>query len=254
MNHLDPRKGDKRRHYRSRMLRVLAGILIYITGIAVSLSISVVMLWGEMEARLYTQQTGDKALRIHCPLAIAPWESATIHTVVTNTSTDQNTKPQVNAFISHKMEARHTTQTLELSPLESRALEWEVDSADIIFERVILVNILQRPYRDMPSRQGACSILVFSLFGLTGRNTVLLLVSIGVLGSLLGAANLFLLYRPFNNHTKDLAQLNAIFLSLILLGLFSALTRRWGLTLVLDAAALLVISTGGVEILFNEKK
>ena len=239
---------------RSRTLRLLAGAFLYIGGIAVSLALSLVMLWGEMEARLYTQQAGDETLRIECPLAIAPWESATIHTVVTNTLIDQTTTPRVNAFISHEKEARLITETLELAPLESRALQWEVDSTDVVFERVVLVNILQRPYRDLPSRQGACSILVYSLFGLTGQNTIILLASMAVLGSLLGAGILFLLYRPFTDRLKSFAQLNGIFLGLILLGLFSALTRRWGLTLALDAAALLAITTGGIEILFHRGK
>ena len=124
---------------------------------------------------------------------------------------------------------------------------------DIVFERVILVNILQRPYRDLPFRQGACSILVYSLFGLTGGATMTLIVSIGVLASLLGAALLYLKFHPFTERTKSFAQLLGIFLSLILLGLLAALTRRWDLTLVLDAGALLAITTGSVEIFFKRK-
>lgn len=239
---------------RGHTFRLLLGAFLYIGGIAVSLALSLTMLWGEMEARLYTQQTGDESLRIECPLMIAPWETATIHTVVTNTLTDQTTKPQVNAIISHEKEARIVVETLELAPLESRALQWEVDRADIVFDRLILVNILQRPYRDLPSRQGACSILVYSLFGLDGRTTVFLLVTIGVLASLLGAGIVFLLLRPFTDRTKSLMQLNGVFLCLILLGLFAALSRRWGLTLFLDAAALLAITTGSVEIFLTRKK
>lgn len=236
-----------------RTLQILLACILIVIGVAISLSLSVVMLWGELEARVYTQQTGDKTLRIECPLMIAPWETATIHTVVTNTLTDKATKPQVNAIISREIEPRLVIDTLELAPLESRALQWEVTNEDIVFERVILVNILQRPYRDLPSRQGACSILVYSLFGLTGGATMTLIVSIGVLASLLGAALLYLQVRPFTERTKSFAQLLGIFLSLILLGLLAALTRLWGLTLVLDAGALLAITTGSVEIFFKRK-
>jgi hypothetical protein len=232
----------------------VTGFVFLLIGVAVSLSLSVVMLWGELEARLYTQQTGDKSLRIECPLMIAPWETATIHTVVTNTLTDKATKPQVNAFISHEMEPRLIVETLELAPQESRALQWDVDKADIVFERLILVNILQRPYRDLPSRQGVCSILVFSVLDFTGRSTLILLVFIGVLASLLGAVFLFYPFRPLADRTRSMAQVIGLFLSLVLLGLFSSLTRRWGLTLILDAAAWLAITTGGVEILFMRKK
>jgi len=239
---------------RSRIFRVLFGALLLISGIAISLVLSAAMFWGELEARLYTQQTGDKSLPIQCPLVIAPWEGAVIQTVITNTLTGEDTRPQVNAIISHEGNMRLVTETLELAPLESRPLQWTVDHEDIVFERLILVNIFQYRYRDLPSRQGACSILVFSAFSLTGRNTFYLLVSTGVLGSLLGAALLYFLFNPFTDLTRSPAQLIGVILCLTLLGLFSALTRRWGLTLVLDAAALLAITTGGVETLFNRRK
>ena len=87
-----------------RTLQILLACILIVIGVAISLSLSVVMIWGELEARVYTQQTGDKTLRIECPLMIAPWEPGTIRTVVTNTLTDQATKPQVNAFISHVMD------------------------------------------------------------------------------------------------------------------------------------------------------
>ena len=238
---------------RSRTLRIVLGLLIYLAGIIVSLAVSATMLWGEMEARLYTQQAGDERLHIECPLMIASWETATIHAVVTNTLPDQATKPQVNAFISRPAEPRVVTETLELAPRENRALQWNVDRSDMVFDRVILVNILQRPYRALPSRQGACSILVYSLFGLGGGGTLILLVSIGVSALLMGAGWLFTQLRPLNDFTKSLVQLNGIFLCLILLGLVTALLRSWGWTLLLDAAAVLAITTGGVEVFFSRR-
>lgn len=232
---------------------ILSGILLYLIGVIISLSLSAVMMWGEMEARLYTQQSGDKHLKIACPLLIAPWESAVISTVVTNTLRDQDTRPQVNAIISHEKEARVVTQTLELGPFDSRSLQWTVDASDIVFERLILVNILQRPYRDLPSRQGACSIVVFSLFGWSGVVTLYAMVAAGVAASLAGAGLLYSRHRPLTDFTKKIAALNAVFLALVLMGLVSALLRLWGLTLLLDSAALLVIAAGSIEIFLAKR-
>lgn len=236
-----------------RLLPALCGLLLFLFGGALDLSFSAVMLWGEMEARLITQQTGDGKLRLECPLMIAPWESAVIRTVVTNTLRDKDAKPQVNAFIGRSRTARVMTETLELSPLESRTLQWTVSGADVSFERAVLVNILQRPYSELPSRQGACSILVFSLFGLSGRNTLLLLAASGILTGVPGAVLLIYLMRPFNEFTKSAAQVNGIFLGLTLLCLISAFARLWGLTLALAACALLVFTTGNVEVFFHRK-
>ena len=230
------------------------GIILFAGGNILNLFVSSNLLWGEMEASLFTPRTGDKKLDIECPLMIAPWETATIRAVVTNTLTDRSTKPQVNAFISHGKDTRLVSQTLELEPLGSQSLQWTVDASDIVFERLILVSILQRPYRDLMSQQGTCSIYVYSLAGMNGHNTLVNLFGAGVLSSLVGIGLLFYLLRPFTELMIKAMQINAVFLVLVLAGLFSTLPRTWGLTLFFNASALLVITVASVEILFSRKK
>jgi hypothetical protein len=227
---------------------VVPGTLLVITGVTLSLVLSGNLLWGEMEARLHTQQSGEYGLDIECPLMIATEETGAIRTVVTNTLSDEDVKPQVNAFISHEKDARVVSHTLELGPGESQSLEWTVDQADIVFERLILVNILQRPYDDLPSRQGTCSILVFSLFGWNGRETINLLVAAAVGSMLLGAGTLAYVYRPSEDQGKKISQMGSVFLILVMAGLVTALARFWGLTLFFDAAALLTFAIGLTEI------
>jgi hypothetical protein len=239
-----------------RLLPLLVGILLFFGGIAISLSFSATLLWGELEARLYIQQSSEKSLKIECPLVMAPWETAEIKTTVTNTlTTGKSTKPQVNAFISQAQgkEARFVSETLELAPLESRAMQWTVSGADIIFDRLILVNILQRQYNKLPSRQGTCSILVYSLFGLNGVNTQYLVVVSGILVSLLGAMLSYFWLRPFGDALKSFTWVSLLLFGLSLLGLFSALPRLWGLTMIFDAAALLAFGAGSIEIFFKRK-
>ncbi len=236
-----------------RIFKILFAALLFFAGISIILSLSAVMLWGELEARLINQQMGDESLDLSCPLAIAPWETASIRTTITNTLTDQATKPVVNAFIGQGESARVLSETLELAPLESRPLEWTVDGSDIAFERVVLVNVFQRPYRELPSRQGACSILVASLFGLDGKGSLILLIAMSLVLILAGAGWLFLLLRPLNELTKNIVQLNGLFLGLVLLGLITSLTRLWGLTIFLDCIALLAVTAGNVEIFLRRR-
>jgi hypothetical protein len=138
--------------------------------------------------------------------------------------------------------------------LESQSLQWTADRSDVVFDRFILVNILQRPYDDLASRQGACSILVFSPFGLSGAQTLVLFVTAGVLGTLLGAGLLFYLFQPLTDFTKKAVQMNAVFLFLVLMGLFSALLRLWGLTVFLDGIALLTLTVIITETLIFPQK
>ncbi len=237
-----------------RNLLIALAILLFAGGNILNLFVSSNFLWGEVEASLFTQQTGAKKLYIECPLVIAPWETATIRAVVTNNLPDQATKPQVNAFISLGNDARVESQTLELDAHESRSLQWTVDASDIVFERLILVSVLQRPYRDLESRQGTCSIYVFSLFGMDGHNTLTSLIIAGVLACLFGIGLLYYIFRPLSELMVKVIQVNLLFMLLALAGLFSALPRYWGLTLIFNAGALLVITVASVEIFFSPKK
>lgn len=233
---------------------IALAILLFATGNILNLFLSSNLLWGELEARLFTPQTGERKLDIECPLMIAAWERATIRTEITNDLIDQFTKPQVNAFVSRAGEPRVVSQTLELDAHESMPLQWTVDASDIIFERLILVSILQRPYRDLESRQGSCSIYVFSLLDMNGSDTLTSVITTGVLVSLLGIGALYYSLRPLSEFATKVIQINVIFLFLVLAGLFSALPRLWGLTLILNAAALLVITVASVEIFLSAKK
>jgi hypothetical protein len=163
-------------------------------------------------------------------------------------------KPQVSATISHGSGRREVSQTLELSASESRPLQWTVDKADIVFERLILVSVLQRPYRNLPSRQGTCSIYIYGLFGLNGRSTLALLFGAGIFTSLAGLGSLAYFFRPLSGRMIKILQVNLVFLLLVLAGVVSALTRLWGLTLVFNAGALLVITVGSVDVYFSPKK
>lgn len=238
-----------------RTLPTLLGILLLSAGIFIALSLSLTMLWGEMEAELFMPNIGDKRLDLTCPLMIAPWETATIRTTVANTlnDLDKETKPQVNVSIRSETGVRTISETVILSSHERRTLQWEIDRSDIIFNRLLLINILQRPYRNLPSHQGTCSIVVFNLFGLNGSNALLVLVLTGILGSLLGALLLYSLYRPATEFAKSIFQVNGLFLFMALMSLGTALTRHWGWTLTIDAGAFIVFTSGNVEILMPHK-
>ena len=232
---------------------ILISILLFSFGTFLSLYFSSNLLWGEIEAVIFAPQVDAKKLQLDCPLMLAPSESATIHASFINTS-DKATKPQVNAFISTQSgDVRVETQTLELESLESVSLQWTVDSSDVVFDRLILISILQRPYRDLEARQGTCSIYVYSLFGMNGRSTLLTITELGVILSVIGIGLMHYLFYPLADRIKKLMHVNILFLVLVLLGLFSSLQTLWGLTLFFNATALLSISVAYVEILLSRK-
>lgn len=235
-----------------RFFIILISILLFAFGNIISLYFSSNLLWGEMEALIFAPQADARSLDLSCPLMIAPTETATISTTINNI-TDQATKPQVNAFFSYQNDAQVNTQTLQLDAYSSQPLQWTVDSSNIVFDRLILVSILQRQYRNLEAHQSQCSIYVFSLFGLSGQNSLMTIFTIGVITSLLGLGMMYQHLKPFSEKTKRMMQVNLLFFILVVLGVFSSLPRLWGLTLFFNATAVLSITVAYVEILFSKK-
>lgn len=235
-----------------RTFITLLGILLFAFGTISSLYFSSNLLWGEMEALLFTPQADAPSLDLSCPLMIAPTETATISTTISNT-TDQATKPQVNAFFSYQNDAQVDTQTLQLEAYSSQPLQWTVGSSNIVFDRLILFSVLQRQYKHLEAHQSQCSIYVFSLFGLSGQSSLITIFSSSIIISLLGLGLMYQYLKPFSEKTKRMMQVNLLFLVLVLLGVFSSLPRLWGLTLIFNASALLAIAVAYIEILFSKK-
>ena len=216
-------------------------MLIFLGGILLELSLSGGVLWGEIEARADAPQIGDSGLSITCPLMLSPSESGTVSTSITNTL-DEETSPVVTEEVSLSSGQQLVSQTLDLAPHETKNLHWMVDSSDRIFGRLILVNIIQARYSDLASRQGACGILVLSLFKLNGINTFILVFLAGLLFTLIGAAGWLRVNWPLNIQLRSTAQACGIMAGVATAGLLAALPRWWGLTLFFDFLTLLILA------------
>src|SRR6185369_12092782 len=131
-------------------------------------------------------------------------------------------------------------QTVLLKGKESTTAEWTVDSSDVIFGHLIIINVSQARYRDNPSLFGSCGILLFSLFGLSGELTFGSLFVSSVIAMLIGG-RLWLKERrqPLSEFSINLTQISKALMAITILALLSMFPRWWGLTLVLDALILL---------------
>ena len=237
---------------RSRLISWL-GALLFLAGVMIGLSLSAGVLWGEIEARIYSSYSGDQGMRLECPLMISPAESGTASAVITN-PTDEETKPVVNAEISHAHVARRESQMFFLAPGDTGEAQWVVDSSDAIFGNLIIVNILQSRYSTSPSRLGSCGILLFSLFGLTGMQTLGLIFAGSILGILFGGGLWLYTRRALNGFSASIAQPAALLAGITVAALLSSLPRWWGLTLVLDAISVLIIGIILVEFILFPKR
>lgn len=229
------------------------GALVFLAGVLTGLALSGAVAWGESEARIYSSFNGDSNLGIQCPMILSSAEKGVVTAEIVNL-TGEEIKPVVSAEISHGRVPREVQQTFPLSALKSQSVEWIVDSSDIIFERVILVNVLQSRYSNNPSRSGSCGILVFSLLGLTGIQSFVLLLGVSLILMFSGGALWLRARRPLDKFSESVFQINFVLFVTTILALLGTLFRWWGMALFFDALALLVMGVISTEfILFSQK-
>ncbi|MEO7839378.1 MAG: hypothetical protein ABIU06_08520, partial [Anaerolineales bacterium] len=229
------------------------GALLFLAGVLIGLSLSAAVVWGESEARIYTSYNGNTRFKIKCPLMLSPVESGVVGADIIN-PTDEEIIPVVSVEVSHTKIPRKASETLTLAPGEAETVQWTVDPSDVIFERLILVNIHQSQYRDNPSHLGSCGIFIFSLLGLTGAQTFALVFAVSLIAMLSGAALWLYARWPLNRLATNIAQLSTVLLVITILALLTTIPRLWGLTLILDALILLIFGVIITEFgLFSQK-
>ncbi len=214
--------------------------LLFILGVLIGLSLSAGILWGELEVRVDSPYPPSRIMRMNCPLLLSRTESGTVEAVIVNSTTDE-IWPTVKQDLN-RTDSPNTTQIVPLAPTATQTLAWTVDGSNLLFNRLILVNIFQEQYRDNPSRLGSCGILILSLFGLSGTQTFDLLFASSLIGILLGGG-LWVYARQQLNDWSNLTQAAFFLGALTIAALLSSIIRWWGLTLVFDFLTLLLGGT-----------
>jgi hypothetical protein len=234
-----------------RLLSLLA-VLLFVAGVLLQLLVSGGVVWAEMEASLYGTQATEGGLSLNCPLMLSALESSKVTTAIAN-SLDQSVSPMITTEISAAGGMKSQSQTLKLAPHETRFLQWPVGVSNIIFGRLILVNVIQGRYGDLASRSGYCGILVLNLFKLKG-NQSLILAFIGSLFLIIAGGILWRRFHdPRDASTEQTLKAGGGLAGVSTLALLTALPRWWGLTLFLDAFALIMLSVIFTELLLFPK-
>jgi len=225
-------------------------LLFFLTGIFLEIAISASVLWGELEARSSMSSSVNSGLRLTCPHILSLGETGVVSALVTNTL-DQDIQPMITAQIGRNNGVQQMSETPTIAPRTSKTIQWKVDAANSLYGRLILVSVLQGKYEDLPARQGSCGIIFLNLLGMNGRETTILLscLSVGLL--ILGAAIWLRGRLPLNPRTENIARSFSSLGILTTVGLLAALLRWWGLIIILDAVALIVLIVIFTDILFN---
>ena len=225
---------------RSFLKSLLAGLL-FLGGILLQLSLSGGVVWAEVEASIYGTQTAGDGLKLSCPFMLAPSESSRVTATITN-SLNQPVLPTLTTEISSVGGLQSLSQTLSLAPHETQIIHWLVNPSDVIFGGLILVNVIQGRYGDLDPQHGFCGILIFNLFNLTGNESFVLIFISGIVLILVGGTLWRHIHKPLDDSAEQTLQACGGMAGVTTLALLTALPRWWGLTLFLDAFALIMLS------------
>jgi len=173
---------------KKQKILVTAGGLLFTLGIILSFLLSSVMIWGDLEASLFTSGLRpDKSLStLRCPIIITASETGTI-TAELNNPTGKHLERYLIANISEGYASlvREIRTSLPIPPDNKEKVEWKIYPEDAAFEqRVILFRVYINPRYPHPSLGGNCGVVRVNINGVTGNQlftstTMLTLVCIG---------------------------------------------------------------------------
>jgi hypothetical protein len=171
---------------------------------------------------------------------LASTESGIVTATFSN-PTREEIHPNIHAVISHANVASMQSAILGLVPGEEKDLQWTVNMDDMVFGSLILVNLYETSYRDFPSQQASCGILVFKLPGFSGRQVFILTFAISLLSIVAGAVLWIYGNSPLRGLKRNATEASGALAVVVLSGLVSTLPRWWGLCGFLIFIALLFI-------------
>lgn len=234
----------KRLQYNNLMITKWLGFLLIVVGVGIGHSLSVVMTWAETEANLRVSSTNSKPLEMSCPWMMSYTETGTIMVQIVN-ETSLEVESIVSAAFGQPNTSKQelTYQKYILAPKERLSVQWQVDSSNAAFGRIIPVIVKQSSYKINPRRVNACGIVLFNLFNWNGSTTLTFIIGVSILCL---AAGLFLTRIspvPQFDAIKNMSQLRTMLCILTLAVIASSLLRWWGASIILEAISAITLGS-----------
>ena len=221
-------------------LPLLLSFAFYGLGVVAGLFVIFVATWADMESSAYDfPRLANAGLDgLHCPVLMTPDETSTISLDVSNTTEDR-ISPLIKTQISTRLLPEQFIEDVQLTPGESKRLEWSVDAENIDMGNFIFAKVLLFSAYPLPTREATCGIFVLDLPG-TGRMIVPVLVVLSLisLGWSLHRINRLSAYNE--RQKKHLGSM--VFLAITIgLGLVLSFIGGWILSVLVLVLSLLLI-------------
>jgi len=153
----------------------------YGMGVIVGFFLIFVAAWADMEASAYDfprlANAGLGGLR--CPVLMTPDETSTIALDVSN-PTEGQISPSIRTLISTRRLPEEFLDGIQLTPGESKRLEWTVDAENIDLGSFIFAKVLLYSAYPLPTQEATCGIFILDLPG-TGRMIVPVMMTLSLI-------------------------------------------------------------------------
>jgi hypothetical protein len=232
---------------KKRLLATL-GLIIFMLGMVIGIAFIGITTWGNLEAYwFFPSRIATSGIRgLSCPVMITPGETG-VFTLHVRNPNDFVIRPTVLSSISSGYyidEAEFTKQNLVLDPGDSYIARWEFSEENAVYGQFVMARIESRTPFPTARLQGACSVYVLNL---PGVSSLLVMIVGGILCAVFSLGG-FYLWRKYHNEQIE-ANLHTtrgmyMLFVIVTIGISTSFLRIWLISLVsLVAALVLLVST-----------
>jgi hypothetical protein len=224
-------------------LRLLAA-MIYLTGVLLTLALTIVAVWADAEAVFYGfNKLGDDPLEtLRCPVLVTPNQPGLITADFTNIG-EKAINLTIHYSFSGSGAINRQNEKLPLEPYQTKTKTWQVTAQQVDMHWFIFAQIGHFAARLMPFRYQTCGMLMLPVPWLTGDQLFTLWFVLGVGGLVAGIGLWVRFSQPLEGKRFEVYRAMRFLAIFVLVSLLVALQGWWPIGILLLAGVFLTIAS-----------
>lgn len=222
----------------------ITAALIYAAGVLLGLVFLAFTIWSDLEATLFeTWMRADSTLStLSCPVMITRDEVGLI-TVRVDNKLDRDTTVLVRTHISDGFVT--VIQALDVRPTilagEAETLLYEIEADNAVWGLFVLARVYVAATYPEPSRGAMCGVLLAPITGLTGSQLAAILVTLSILGMVVGLFLWVRSQRDLAGRSRELTYAMLVLTLALVIGLLFGLPGQWMIALLFGVVAVFMV-------------
>jgi hypothetical protein len=220
------------------------GTIIFSIGIALAFLLLAAMVWGDLEASLFSSALdAETSLRtLSCPIFISSTETSEIKATFKN-PLDKDWSRFTRVYISDGFITlkREIKEEIPIQAGEKETVSWAITAEDAVYDRIVFFHIYVNARYPYPSLDGSCGVVVVDFLDLTGKQTLFLVLATSLACIAVGIFFFKQTVKPVYGKTWNRIHSMYSLAVILFLGLVIGYIGAWVFALLLLAVSLLMI-------------